>query len=867
MDKVYSPQSIEQRLYQWWETNQYFAPKGNGPAFSMVIPPPNVTGRLHMGHALNHTLQDIICRWKRLSGYRVLWVPGTDHAGIATQNVVEKQLASQNKSRHDLGREPFIKEIWNWKAEYGSIITNQIRRLGDSVDWSKESFTMDPERAKAVRHHFVSMYNDGLIYKGKYIINWCPRCHTALSDVEVEHHEKTGHLWDIKYKSSCSNQYIIVATTRPETLFGDRAIAVHPDDERYQALIGTTVTIPLSNEQIPVIADAHVDPQFGTGAVKVTPAHDANDFEIGQRHNLEPLLIMTESGEMNDNVPATYIGLDRYACRKQVIQDLNNHGLLHHTHDHQLSQGTCYRCQTVVEPYLSKQWFVNMKKLAQPAIDAVKNGSITFTPPRWEKLYFDWMENIRDWCISRQIWWGHRIPVWYDPKDPDTPIVCLDDPDDPSLIQDNDVLDTWFSSALWPFSTMGWPNESNTDFQTFYPTSLLVTGYDIVTFWVSRMITMGLHETNQAPFSDVYIHGLVRDSTGKKMSKSLGNAIDPIELIDEYGADALRFCLAAQSTLGGQDIKFSIEKVQSCRNFANKVWNATRFILGSRTESSEPIHLDLSHPPTDTTPADQWIISQFYMTLADINQQFKTYNYAQATEILWEFIWNTYCDWYVEITKSHKLESMPVLLWILTQSLLLLHPFMPFITEEIWQKLQESGITLPETSIMNASWPTEQPDHINRTLTTEFQLVTHLIREIRNLRQQVDIPPSKHASIHISAPTQKTNQLNQYQDIINRLCNVTISESSQSDNTVSSVVDDVTIELPLDGLIDIEKEKKRINSQLTKLNDALSRVNSKLSNDGFLSQAPEPVISKIKQQHVEFTNEKTLLEEQLAQLS
>ena len=855
MDKNYTPSAIEDKLYTWWSENNYFAPSGTGPTFSVVIPPPNVTGKLHMGHALNHTLQDIIVREKRLKGYRTLWLPGSDHAGIATQNVVEKQLKADNISRHDLGREAFINKIWEWKAQYGSHIDNQIKRLGDSVDWSRNKFTMDDDLAKAVRYHFVTLYNKGLIYRGNYIINWCPRCHTALSDVEVEHETKNGHLWVIDYPSD-DGQKITIATTRPETLFGDMAVAVHPDDDRYKPLIGKTVQLPFCDRQIPVIADTHVDPDFGTGAVKVTPAHDPNDFEIGKRHDLEQRLIMDESGVMNENAPAAYQGLNRYACRKQLVTNLDAAGLLVSTNDHELAQGHCYRCHTVVEPYLSKQWFVNMKKLAKPAIDAVKSGDITFTPKRWKKLYFDWMENIKDWCISRQIWWGHRIPVWYHPGNPDEPIVCLEDPEDPNLIQDNDVLDTWFSSALWPFSTMGWPDAKATDLADFYPTSLLVTGYDIVTFWVSRMITMGLKQTDKNPFSDVYIHGLVRAADGKKMSKSIGNAIDPLTIIDQFGADALRFCLASQSTLGGQDIKFSEDKVEASRNFANKVWNASRFMLMSL---DGPIALDLSVPPTPSSEADEWIISRFYSLLAEINTQFDTYNYAQAADLLWEFIWNTFCDWYVELAKTDKAAALPTLLWVLAQSLIVLHPFMPFITEEIWQILIKSGVSLPSEALIIASWPTVDDTRINKDLEKKFETIIGLTREIRNSRQQAGIAPSKTITV-VAKKAHHTYLLKSLAKI------ETITTQTESKNTVVAIYEDIQVQIPLDGLIDLDKERQRIQNQRDKLLKGLAQAEGKLNNEGFLKQAPEHVIDKIKSQHAELTKEKDLLEAQLAKL-
>ncbi|MFC1771423.1 valine--tRNA ligase [Candidatus Margulisiibacteriota bacterium] len=877
MDKTYKPNTIEQSTYTWWEQEGFFTPKGSGPVFSIPIPPPNVTGVLHMGHALNMTLQDIVIRHKRLQGYRTLWLPGSDHAGIATQNVVEKQLKAEKVSRFDIGREKFVERVWEWKREYGSRITCQIRRLGASVDWSRERFTMDTGCAAAVMENFVSLYERGLIYKGTYIINWCPRCHTALSDIEVEHDQTNGHLWVIRYPFADDNQNgIIVATTRPETMFGDTAVAVHPQDKRYKKLIGQKVIIPFTNREIPIIADEHVDKDFGSGAVKVTPAHDINDYEIGQRHDLEQILIMDETAIMNQNAPEQYQGMDRFKCRKQLILDLEKEKYLLETKHHELAMGHCYRCHTIVEPYLSKQWFVSMKKLAKPAIQAVKNQQINFIPKRWEKLYFDWMESIRDWCISRQIWWGHRIPVWYCQDHPDEPIVAKEKPvvcpkcGANNLTQDEDVLDTWFSSALWPFSTLGWPEETD-DFKAYFPTSLLITGYDILTFWVSRMITISLAHLKKVPFSEVYIHGLVRDASGKKMSKSLGNAVDPLHLIDEFGADALRYSLASLSTLGGQDIKFSLEKIQACRNFVNKIWNASRFILSIL--ENYPGKIDLDNIPTQEKPANKWILSLFYSTLEKVDKCYQDYNFAQATEYLWDFTWNKFCDWYVEISKMDKESSSPVLLFILTNLLKVLHPITPFVTEEIWQKIIALKKTdLKTNSIMIANWPEAKSDLIDQNIESTFDYLIKLIREIRNMKVHLQIPPGKEIPLQlVTGDKQEVKTINENQDIICRLAkagkvDLKSDIDKKPEKSSSSVVQNTQVYISLEGLIDIEQESKRLKDKIAKFDADLIQLNKKLSNQNFITKAPADVIAKIKDRQEKLSQEKQLLEKQLAQI-
>ena len=795
-----------------------------------------------MGHALNHTLQDILARWKRLTGHRVLWVPGTDHAGIATQAVVEKQCAKDNTTRHALGRAAFIQRIWDWKDQYGTHIETQIRRLGDSVDWSRQRFTMDDQLAKAVRHHFVALYNQGYIYRGKSITHWCIRCHSALSDIEVNHVDHSGSLWHIRYPLVSGHGSVVVATTRPETLLGDQAIAVHPEDTRYAQWIGESVQLPLCDRTIPIVADDAVDPTFGTGAVKVTPAHDHTDYEIGQRHQLEPKVIMDTNGCLTGDIPSAYHGLSREVARSKIIQDLGDY--LVKTTDHTVPQSRCYRCDTTVEPRLSKQWFVSMKELVQPAIDAIHSGEVQFQPKRWTALYLDWMTNIRDWCISRQIWWGHRIPVWYDPADPDTPIVCESDPDDPNLVQDPDVLDTWFSSALWPFSTLGWPDRS-VDFDQFYPTHALVTGYDIITFWVSRMMTMGIYHCQKPPFSTVIVHGLVRDITGKKMSKSLGNVIDPITLIDTYGADALRFCLASHATLGGQDIRFSVEKVESCRNFANKLWNATRYLV------QQPVNTVSGSEPEVHQDEDRWILSQWHTTLKAINHELEQNNVAAVTEILWQFTWHYVCDWYIEMTKSRAEAAAPVLGFILSQVFIVLHPFMPFITERLWTALQENGAPLPDKVIV-AQWPTLRDSAIERTRNAEMDVVFSIIRSVRSLRKQLQLKNSVTCPVYIMGDS--VDSLRPYHRLFQGLARVsTVHHDTCSGPHIPGVVSGYTLGIPITEAIDITGHQNRLNQQAKQTKKSLDQANKKLSNPGFLGQAPASVVSDIqdKQQQLQ----------------
>ncbi len=870
-EPLFDANTQEPTLYYEWEMGGDFSPVGTGPAFSMVIPPPNVTGELHMGHSLNVTIQDIMARFKRLMGFRVLWVPGTDHAGIATQNIVDKTLHENGTSASELGREAFLDRVWDWKNTYGDRITHQIRRLGASVDWSYERFTMDDGCKAAVSKHFIELYNKGLIYRGEYIVNWCPKNKTALSDIEVEYKESNGHLWHMKYPlTSDSSQCIIVATTRPETMFGDTAVAVHPNDDRYSHLIGSTVTVPFTNRDIPIIADRHVDKDFGSGAVKVTPAHDPNDFDIGNRHNLERILVMDESAVMNENAPSQYQGLTRYQCRTQLVADLEANGFLDHIDDHVHNVGYNTRSGEVIEPYLSKQWFIDMKALAQSSIDAVKNKDIHFVPSRWEKLYFEWMENIRDWCISRQIWWGHQIPVWYKKDDPDEFIVS-ETPPEPAeeYVQDPDVLDTWFSSALWPFSTMGWPNETDL-LANYYPTSLLVTGYDILTFWVSRMITMGLFEMNEVPFKDVYIHGLVRDIHGKKMSKSVGNVINPLDIIDKYGADALRFGLASLCTKGGQDIKLSMDKIQSCRNFTNKIWNFSRFVDMCLLESDGVI--DPLSIPTPSHEIDAWILDRLNHTIQQVTHHINDYNFAAAADELWEFTWNQCCDWYVEGIKHHKKESLPVLAYVCFATLILLHPFIPFITEAIWKNLS-SHPNISEDHLMDtiqhAKWPTES-NAVDHDRIDQFDRLFNIIREIRHLIKSGNISTKDPLSVYLShASADIRNQLLQQQLLIIKLtkiseCHIQPSATGNDSPQSQSVASTVNIQLILPA-IDVEKEKERLSKQLAQLTQQKLQLDKKLTNQQFLDKAPDQVVEKVKSEAESVASEINTIEHQIAQ--
>lgn len=849
--KTYDPSEFEDRIYNEWVEKGYFhaeADKNKEP-FTIVIPPPNVTGQLHMGHALDETLQDILIRYKRMQGYNALWIPGTDHAGIATQAKVEAEIREkEGLSRYDLGREKFLERVWGWKKLYGDRIINQLKKIGSSCDWERERFTMDEGLSKAVKEVFVNLYNKGLVYQGSRIINWCPHCITALSDVEVEHEEQAGHFWHIKYPIKDSDDFVIIATTRPETLFGDTAVAVNPEDERYKNLVGKMLLLPLTDREIPVVADEYVDKEFGTGCVKITPAHDPNDFEVGQRHNLEQIKVMNDDATMN-SYAGKYEGMDRYECRKAMIKDLDEMGLLVKVEDHSHNVGQCQRCGTTVEPIVSKQWFVKMKPLAQPAIDAVKNKETEFVPEHFEKVYFHWLENIRDWCISRQLWWGHRIPAFYCDDCGEMVVTKEDKPVcskcGKEMRQDSDTLDTWFSSALWPFSTLGWP-EKNEDLEYFYPTSVLVTGYDIIPFWVMRMMFSALEHTGEVPFKHVFIHGLVRDSQGRKMSKSLGNGIDPLEIVEQYGADALRFTLATGNA-PGNDMRFYIERVESSRNFANKIWNASRFTLMNLdiTENKLPDMLDLQLE-------DKWILSRYNKVVKAVTENLDKFELGIALSNVYDFIWESFCDWYIELVKPRLFDkenptaktAQYVLTYVLSNTMKLLHPFMPFITEEIWQHLPHEG-----ESIMISEYPSYDSALDFPNDEKAMALIMDAISAIRNRRAEMNVPPSKKAKVIIV--TDKKDVFGQGTAFFEKLASaseavVQSDKSGVSDNAVNIVVPSAEIYLPLDELVDKSKELARLNDEKKKLEGEIKRVEGKLNNAGFVAKAPQKVVDEEK---------------------
>jgi len=871
LEKGYDPAKVEDKWSSHWINNGFFKADVNDlrKTFSIVIPPPNVTGSLHMGHALNNTLQDILARFKRMAGFNVLWMPGTDHAGIATQNVVERELAQKGISRHSLGREEFIEHIWKWREEFGGIIINQLKKLGASCDWSRERFTMDEGLSRAVREVFVELYNEKLIYRGDYIINWCPRCQTALSDLEVEHEETEGYLYYLKYPLYNSKKFVEVATTRPETMLGDTAVAVNPNDERYKKLIGKTAVLPVIGRQIPVIADEYVNKDFGTGAVKVTPAHDVNDFEMGLRHNLEAIRVMDVDGRMNDNA-GPYKGLDRFRCRKEIIEEFQKSGTLKKRENYSHNIGHCYRCKVVIEPTLSKQWFVKVKPLADVAIEAVKDGRVRIIPASWEKTYFEWMNNIRDWCISRQIWWGHRIPAWYC-NDCGEVIVSKDDPTQCSkclssnISQETDVLDTWFSSALWPFSTMGWPEQTK-ELELFYPTSVLVTGFDILFFWVARMMMMGIKFMDKVPFEDVYIHALVRDIEGKKMSKSKGNVIDPLVIIEKYGADAFRFTLAAFAAQG-RDIKLSEERIGGYRNFANKIWNASRFSLMNMEGYDENL---IDKDRIEYTLSDKWIMSRLNRTIEQTRDALENYRFNEGAHFLYQFVWHEFCDWYIELIKPYlfdkadsklRLNTQHVLLGVLNTVLCLLHPFMPFITEEIWSKLPNS-----EGSITVHQYPKSDSNLIDEKAEAEMNLIIDIVGNIRNVRGEMNIPPATQVETFLYTEDQETyDKLERNKDHIKNLARIgTLSMSSDKKEYKSSataVVDKVEIFVPLKGIIDFYEEEKRLKKKSDKIEKKLILLNKKLSNEDFLSKAPPHVIEDERIENMKLIEKKRKFEE------
>jgi len=869
---VYDPQAEESKWYAFWEENGLFhaeVEKDKRP-YSIVIPPPNVTGQLHMGHALDNILQDILIRAKRMQGYNTLWMPGTDHAGIATQIKVEEMLAKEGLSRYDIGRESFIERVWDWKKQYGGVITNQLRRLGASCDWQRERFTMDEGCSRAVREVFVALYDKGLIYQGNRITNWCPRCNTALSDIEVEREEKPGHLYYVRYQlEGSADEFVTVATTRPETILGDTGVAVHPDDKRYCHLIGKFLILPLIGRRLPIFGDDYVDPAFGTGAVKVTPAHDPNDFEMGQRHELSTVVVINPDGTMADEA-GQYAGLDRYECRKALVNDLKEQGFLEKVVEHSHAVGHCQRCNTVIEPLVSKQWFVRMKPLAEPALEVVTSGRIEFVPDRFTKVYTNWLENIRDWCISRQIWWGHRIPAWY--CECGETIVSREDISTcphcgGKVEQDPDVLDTWFSSALWPFSTMGWPDET-AELKRFYPTSVLVTGYDIIFFWVARMIFMGLEFQESIPFRHVFIHGLVRDAEGRKMSKSLGNGIDPLAVIDKYGADTLRFMLVTGNT-PGNDMRFYWERVESSRNFANKIWNASRFVL-MNLEGFDP-----ADAVKDFSLADRWILSRYAQTVAETSANIEKFELGEAARGLYEFIWNEYCDWYIETAKARlyakddvrgRATAQYVLWYVLNNTLKLLHPFMPFITEAIWQCLPHDGL-----SIMVADWPAEQPELVDAAAEEQMALLMETIKAIRNMRAEVNVPPGKKSEVILLAAEelQPVFELNiQYvKTLAAAVPEIRTLSSEKPDNAMTAVVNGVEIYLPLKGLIDVEKESARLTKELDNLGKEIERIAGKLSNAAFVAKAPAEVIERERVKEQEYREKQAAINERLQYLA
>ncbi|RKO67691.1 valine--tRNA ligase [Desulfofundulus salinus] len=874
MPTTYDPRAVEEKWYRYWEENKFFHAKVDArEPFSIVMPPPNVTGQLHMGHALDNTLQDILTRWRRMQGYNTLWLPGTDHAGIATQARVEEQLAREGKSKHDLGREKFLERVWAWKEQYGGRITHQLRRLGASCDWDRERFTMDEGCSEAVKEVFLRLYEQGLIYRDYYIVNWCPRCHTTISDIEVEHLDKPGQLYYIKYPTRDGRDAITVATTRPETMLGDVAVAVHPGDERYRHLVGKTLVLPLLGREMPVIADEYVDPSFGTGAVKITPAHDPNDFEVGRRHNLPQVRVINKDAVMNDEA-GPYRGLDRWECRKRIIKDLKEQGYLVKVEDHNHAVGHCYRCNTVIEPMLSRQWFVRMKPLAEPAIRAVKEGRIRFVPERFTKIYLNWMENIRDWCISRQLWWGHRIPVWYC-RDCGEVIAAKEPPrkctrcGSSRLEQDPDVLDTWFSSALWPFSTLGWP-EKTPELDYYYPTSVLVTGRDIIFFWVARMIVSGLHFMQEVPFREVFIHGLVLDALGRKMSKSLGNGVDPIDVIESHGADSLRFMLVTGNT-PGNDLRFHFERLDGARNFANKIWNASRFALMNLADYDPAAAPGREYH----TLADRWILSRYQACVQEVTQFLEAYELGEAARVLYEFIWDEFCDWYIELVKPRLYRAkdgrdracaQDVLARVLRGAMELLHPFMPFITEEIWQRLPHQGRT-----IMQSPWPVYQPELRDERAEAEMAVLMEVIRSIRHIRSEMNVPPGKTADAILVVTDPDTRDLVQkwpgYIEGLAR-CRVQVRPELEEipPQAAHGVARGVEIYVPLAGLIDIDRELARLKKELAAVEKDLKKVQGKLGNESFLAKAPAEVVEKERAKEAELAGKATAIRERLAML-
>ena len=874
MNKTYNPSEIEDRLYKKWMDKKYFhaeVDRSKKP-FTIVMPPPNITGQLHMGHALDNTLQDILIRFKRMQGYNALWQPGTDHASIATEVKVTNKLKEEGIDKEELGREGFLKRTWEWKEEYGGRIVSQLKKLGSSADWDRERFTMDEGCSKAVQEVFIRLYEKGYIYQGSRIINWCPVCQTSISDAEVEYEDQAGHFWHINYPIVGTDKCIDIATTRPETMLGDTAIAVHPDDERYKDLVGKMVLLPIVNKEIPIVADSYVDKEFGTGAVKITPAHDPNDFEVGKRHNLEEINILNDDGTINEN-GGKFAGMDRYEARKAIVKELEEEGYLVRIEAHEHNVGTHDRCHTTVEPMVKKQWFVKMSEMAKPAIEAVKNGDLRFVPGHFDRTYLHWLENIRDWCISRQLWWGHRIPAYYCDEcgeivvAKEMPSVC------PKcgcthFTQDEDTLDTWFSSALWPFSTLGWP-EKTEDLDYFYPTNVLVTGYDIIFFWVIRMVFSGYEQTGKCPFSDVLIHGLVRDEQGRKMSKSLGNGIDPLEIIEQYGADALRLTLVTGNA-PGNDMRYSEKKIIASRNFANKVWNASRFML-MNIEKADLSNVSLA----DLTPADKWILSKANSLVKEVTDNMEKYDFGVAVAKLNDFIWEEFCDWYIEMVKPRlyneedttKAAALFTLKKVLTISLKLLHPYMPFITEEIFCSLQDE-----EESIMVSEWPVFEEEFDFKAEENEVEMIKNAVRNIRNLRADMNVPPSKKASVYVVSEKEEVRRV--FED--SKVFFATLGYASEvhvqadkagiAEDAVSTVIPDAVIYMPFAELVDVEKEIARLEKEAGRLEGEIKRAKGMLSNERFVSKAPAAKVEAEKEKLEKYTAMAAQVAERLSQL-
>lgn len=866
----YDPKEVEERTYKKWEESGYFHAEADSDKkpYTIVMPPPNITGQLHMGHALDCTLQDILIRYRRMQGYAALWLPGTDHAAIATEAKIVAAMAKEGLTKDDLGRDGFMERAWAWKKEYGGRIAKQIRKMGASCDWQRERFTMDEGCSNAVKEVFVKLYEKGLIYRGERIINWCPHCKTSISDAEVEYEEQAGKFWHLRYPFKDGSGYIELATTRPETLLGDTAVAVNPNDERYKDMIGKTLILPLVGREIPLVGDEYVDMEFGTGVVKITPAHDPNDFEVGLRHNLPVLNVLTDDAKIVDEYEK-YAGMDRYEARKAIVDDLEKGGYLIKIEDHTHNVGTCYRCSTTVEPRVSKQWFVKMKPLAQPAIDAVKSGDTRFVPERFEKIYFHWLENIRDWCISRQLWWGHRIPAYYC-DDCGEVTVSANKPQKcekcggTHLTQDPDTLDTWFSSALWPFSTLGWPDDTD-DLKYFYPTSTLVTGYDIIPFWVMRMMFSGLEQTGKAPFDTVLIHGLVRDSQGRKMSKSLGNGVDPLLEIEKYGADALRFTLATNNA-PGNDMRYVPERVEASRNFANKIWNAARFVLMNLDENEAAPHV-----PSELNIEDKWILHKFNELVRDVTDNLDKFELGLAVQKLYDFIWDNFCDWYIEIAKirlnsgddKSKQNAKDMLIYVFSSTMKLLHPFMPFITEEIWLTLPHDG-----ESIMISQFPEYDSTLCFDEQAAQFERIMDAVRAIRTRRAEMNVAPSKKAAIFIATDNELT--FSESQAIIAKLAygsKVSVANSFEIENSVSIVTNDAKIYIPLGELVDFEAERKRLLKEKEADEKKLAQINAKLSNEGFLAKAPQQVIEKQRAEQAVLTEKLANIAQSLEKLA